>query len=175
MAFQRLDAGIEAAEDEPLVTLHVRHRCQSLACAFRGATRPALRFVFHMGAFALGVVAPSMEATCNCLHRAPPPRSEYCATMGTGIDESANAVIFLADDEDWLLANICCVIIAMFDHLTFVTEIYPGLAENAFHLSGEHRWVGVKASVDAKDTVFGAVFDELGRVVHGFSFGRFWV
>ena len=86
--------------------------------------------------------------------------------MCAGVDESANAAILLADDEDRLLANVGGIIVAMLCDLALMAEIDPDFPENPIHLSFEHNRVSVEPPVDPEDTIAGAVVNKSCSMVH---------
>lgn len=170
---QRLDVGIQAAEQEATVRLETGDLGQVVgAVAVEAVGVAGIARVFDLEQLATVVESPAVERAGVAGTVAALVPAEHGAAVAAGIEEGIELPVLVARDEDRLAPHGQGEEVVLFGDLAFMGQVDPVALEDVLHLQVEQARVGEHLAFAAIDAGFTVVLKHGIEVVESQGHGQ---
>ena len=92
---------------------------------------------------ALERIRPAMIRTAQLLRMTLRLIHDCCRMMAAHVEESTQSIVVTANDDDWLVAEVCRYVVTRLGQLIDARRYLPGMTKNSLLFEPEDALVGV--------------------------------
>ena len=163
VAFEALDVGVVADEDQPAMVAHLGNRFEAEGLAVEGFAIGL--FAGDALEFAARAVDPAVIEAAEVVRAAAlQVPADQVAAMAAGVEQRADLAVVAGDQDQRAAADAAGDEVAGVGEFRHVAGEQPGAIEDQLPLEFEDLPVDEDAAVDPEDAFFPIVIDETGRV-----------